>query len=198
MSKVRVKYPDGSEKEVPFGRGLNGKSAYEYAKEGGYTGTEEEFAAKLAAEYLTSESDPTVPSWAKQTNKPSYTKNEVGLDHVDNVKQYSASNPPPYPVTNVNGKTGAVTITVPTKMSELDNDDDYVQVDDLSPYAKTSAIPTKTSQLTNDSGFLTSVPSEYITETELTNKGYAVKSSAETWTFTLSDGSTVTKKVVLG
>ena len=33
-------------------------------------------------------------------------------------------------------------------------------------------IPTKTSQLTNDSGFITSIPSEYVTETELNNKGY--------------------------
>lgn len=28
---------------------LKGKSAYDYAKEGGYTGTEEEFAVRLAA-----------------------------------------------------------------------------------------------------------------------------------------------------
>lgn len=34
----------------------------------------------------------------------------VGLGNVDNVKQYSASNPPPYPVTSVNGKTGNVTV----------------------------------------------------------------------------------------
>lgn len=33
-------------------------------------------------------------------------------------------------------------------------------------------IPTKVSQLTNDSSFLTSVPAEYITETELNAKGY--------------------------
>ena len=32
--------------------GSDGKSAYQYAVEGGYTGTEEAFAAKLAAEYL--------------------------------------------------------------------------------------------------------------------------------------------------
>jgi hypothetical protein len=79
---------------------------------------------------------------------------------VNNVKQYSASNPPPYPVTSVNGKTGAVTVSVPTK----------------------------TSQLTNDSGFLTA---------HQDISGKADKSSAETWTFTLEDGSTVTKKVVL-
>ena len=35
----------------------------------------------------------------------------VGLGNVDNVKQYSATNPPPYPVTSVNGKTGAVSLT---------------------------------------------------------------------------------------
>lgn len=33
--------------------GKNGKSAYEYAQEGGYTGTEEEFKEKLATEYPT-------------------------------------------------------------------------------------------------------------------------------------------------
>lgn len=37
----------------------------------------------------------------------------VGLGNVDNVKQYSASNPPPYPVTSVNGKIGNVTIDIP-------------------------------------------------------------------------------------
>lgn len=35
----------------------------------------------------------------------------VGLGNVDNVKQYSASNPPPYPVRSVNGQTGVVTLT---------------------------------------------------------------------------------------
>lgn len=57
------------------------------------------------------ESDPTVPAWAKQQNKPSYTKSEVGLGNVANERQYSANNPPPYPVTSVNGEKGAVQIT---------------------------------------------------------------------------------------
>ena len=42
----------------------------------------------------------------------------------------------------------------------------------MQSYAKKSELPTKVSQLTNDSGFLTSVPSEYVTETELNAKGY--------------------------
>ena len=43
--------------------------------------------------------------------KQAVTKSDVGLGNVDNVRQYSASNPPPYPVTSVNGKTGAVTVS---------------------------------------------------------------------------------------
>ena len=49
---------DGSEKKVPFTApqgpqgpaGADGKSAFAYAKDGGYTGTEAEFGAKLAAD----------------------------------------------------------------------------------------------------------------------------------------------------
>lgn len=52
-----------------------------------------------------------VYDWAKAESKPSYTKSEVELGNVDNVKQYSAENPPPYPVTSVNGKSGAVSLT---------------------------------------------------------------------------------------
>lgn len=82
--------------------------------------------------YITgyTETDPTVPSWAKAESKPSYTKSEVGLGNVENVKQYSDSNPPPYPVTSVNGKTGVVTVDVPT-------------------------VPTNVSAFTNDAGYLT-------------------------------------------
>ena len=39
-------------------------------------------------------------------------------------------------------------------------------------------IPTTTSKLTNDSGFITSIPSEYITETELEAKGYSTFSGS--------------------
>ena len=51
----------------------------------------------------------------------------------------------------------------------------------LNAKANTSDIPTKTSKLTNDSGFLTSIPSEYVTETEMNeaitnaSSGYATK-----------------------
>ena len=43
----------------------------------------------------------------------------------------------------------------------------YATKDELNTKANISDIPTKTSKLTNDSGFLTSIPSEYVTETEM-------------------------------
>ena len=50
-------------------------------------------------------------------------------------------------------------------------------------------IPTKTSELSNDSGFLTSVPSEYVTDTELDGKGYALASNIPTKTSELTNDS---------
>ena len=38
-------------------------------------------------------------------------KTDIGLGNVANVAQYSASNPPPYPVTSVNGMTGDVIVS---------------------------------------------------------------------------------------
>jgi len=38
---------------------------------------------------------------------------DVGLGNVANERQYSANNPPPYPVTSVNGETGAVVLDYP-------------------------------------------------------------------------------------
>lgn len=50
-------------------------------------------------------------------------------------------------------------------------------------------IPTKTSELSNDSGYLTSVPSEYVTDTELDGKGYALASDIPTKTSELTNDS---------
>ncbi len=48
-------------------------------------------------------------------------KSDIGLGNVDNVKQYSASNPPPYPVTSVNGQTGAITVHEVPSVTTTDN-----------------------------------------------------------------------------
>ena len=47
MAILSIRKRDGSFEEVPALVGSSGKSAYAYAVENGYTGTEEEFAALL-------------------------------------------------------------------------------------------------------------------------------------------------------
>lgn len=54
----------------------------------------------------------TSGNYNQLNNKPSITKAAIGLGNVANERQYSAVTPPPYPVTSVNGKTGAVTLDV--------------------------------------------------------------------------------------
>ena len=55
---------------------------------------------------------------------------------------------------------------IPTKVSQLENDKGYLtEHQDLTGYAKKTDIP-------DVSGFITEIPSEYVTETELESKGY--------------------------
>lgn len=70
------------------------------------------------------ETDPTVPSWAKASTKPSYTAQEVG----------ALPNTYTPPVTSVNGQTGAVSLsipTVPTNVSAFNNDAGYITLGDI-------------------------------------------------------------------
>ena len=53
---------------------------------------------------------------------------------------------------------------------------DDLGIQAVGDYALKSELPTKVSQLQNDSNFLTGIPSEYVTETELEAKGYATNS----------------------
>ena len=87
-------------------------------------------------------------------------KTDVGLGNVDNVKQYSISNPPPYPVTSVNGQTGDVTIEVGGNVDSVNGKTGAVVLSaaDVGALPNTTVIPDKTSQLDNDSGFITSAP----------------------------------------
>ena len=66
------------------------------------------------------------------------------------------------PVTSVNGNTGDVTVTVPTKTSELTNDSGFLTSAPVTSVngrtgAVTINVPTATSELTNDMGFIEAV-----------------------------------------
>lgn len=79
---TRVKDPDtGVWNELPS---ISGKTAYQYALDGGYTGTEEEFKAKMAAEYLTAaDLDPYAKTEALSAPITEAEIREVCTDVVD-------------------------------------------------------------------------------------------------------------------
>ena len=62
--------------------GADGKSAYQYAKDGGYTGTETEFAAKLAQEQLTGTTNDLTPT---QVYEAVSTGIPVKVQHTDST-----------------------------------------------------------------------------------------------------------------
>ena len=66
-------------------------------------------------------------------------KSDIGLGNVDNVKQYSVTNPPPYPVTSVNGQTGDVTV-------EADLPEHLVKYQSLAPIEATTLVDANTLQ----------------------------------------------------
>jgi len=103
--------------------------------------------------YITAETDPTVPSWAKQTTKPTYTASEVGaLPDTTVIPDVSGL------ATKTELTTGLAT---KADASTLNN---YALKTDLSSYSTTTQNDTKYQP---KGSYLTSIPAEYVTETEL-------------------------------
>lgn len=136
-------------------------------------------------------------------NPHQVTAEQVGLGNVDNVQQYSAQNPPPYPVTSVAGRTGAVTLTKSdVGLSNVDNTSD---VNKPISTATQAALDSKVGNSGEQSitGSLTIVKEgdssgNLVVQGNLTVQGTTVTESAETLAvkdnliITNSDGATLT------
>ena len=86
---------------------------------------------------IAEETDPTVPEWAKQLQKPSYTAEEVGAEPVGRASVVvNSHNNSQYAHGDIRRMIESLTAS-------------------LGSYALKSAIPDKVSQLQNDSGYLT-------------------------------------------
>ena len=197
-------------------------------------------AFKNDAGYLTdfAETDPTVPAWAKAASKPKYTAEEVGADPagsaasaLESAEAYAdrqdsahdadaaAHNDIRLAVQGLADRLDALLDSDDTTLDQLSELTAYIKanrtliesvttskvnvadiVNDLATNVSDKplsaaqgvalkklvdaiTVPTKVSQLANDSGFLTDVPSEYVTDAELAAKGYQteaqVKSAVE-------------------
>lgn len=83
--------------------------------------------------------------------KPSYTKTDIGLGNVDNIKQYSSSNPPPYPVVT-NGSYPNMTVGNSNKLGNRPASD-YLTTDSDIPQGVTiNTIKINKTMYSTDSG----------------------------------------------
>ena len=83
-----------------------------------------------------------------QTGTVTINKTSVGLGNVANVLQYSASNPPPYPVTSVNTQTGDVVLSIPDSTSDLVNDSGFVNAAGAAAAAPVQSVNGQTGAVT--------------------------------------------------
>ena len=122
------------------------------------------------------------------------TKSDIGLGSVDDVQQYSASNPPPYPVTSVNAQTGAVTLAIPTDTADLTNTAGFVDAAGAAAAAPVQSVNGQTGAVvipTGSAGWGT--PTNVTLPFTPTADGFVVglfapSTSANSWMF-VSDNS---------
>ena len=126
-STVRVFIPNGNMSDAFIGGGGGG----------GSTGT---------TNYNSLTNKPSINGVTLSGNK---TSTELGV--------YGTGNEPPYPVTSVNGQTGAVTINTDGKVTSVNGQtgDVVLNAESVGALPSTTKIPSATSDLTNDSGYIT-------------------------------------------
>ena len=174
MGILYIRDKNGNFIEMPS---VPGKSAYEIAVERGtFSGTEQEFAEmqvinnKDIIDQITQEN---IDNW---NNKSTFDGNYNNLTNKPNI---------PTKVSNLQNDSGFIT-EIPNEYiteEELDSKGYLTEHQDISNLATKEElfnkdyndlinkpnIPTHTSELENDSNYISEIPNEYITETELEN-----------------------------
>ena len=159
--------------------GQDGDSAYDIAKKNGFDGTEEEWLNSLKGEYGLDGQDgiSATHSWDGTTliitsasgTSSANLKGNPGAqgdkgEKGDKGDKGETGAQGEKGDKGEKGQDGYIPIKGTDYWTEADKDE-------IKEYVK-DEIPTNISELINDTGYLTSVPSEYITETELNAKGY--------------------------
>lgn len=75
-------------------------------------------------------------------------------------------------VPSIEGLTKDADLATVAKSGSYNDLSNKPEIPSIEGLAKTTDIPTKVSDLENDSNYLSSIPEEYVTETELESKGY--------------------------
>ena len=144
------------------------------------TPSDYESVKKKANSALQSESDPTVPSWAKAETKPTYSASEVGTYTTAEIdSKISAATPSDYETVKSNASTALSTANANTKTldtkantSDLANVATSGSYSDLSNKPTIPTVPTKVSAFSNDSGYITQTTAD---------SSYYPKASGDAW-----------------
>ena len=135
----------------PGEAGTNGKSAYELAKDNGFTGTETEYLESLKGLKGDAGFSPTITENADNTDKI------YKLDITTADSTFTTPN-----LKGADGQGGGGTADVPIEKIKVNGELQTpvnkvvdITVPSIDGLAKTEDIPTKVSELTNDSGYLT-------------------------------------------
>lgn len=149
-------------------QGIQGLSAYQVAVQEGFVGTAEEWLQSLKGD--------KGDQGEKGEPGESYSLPIASSDTLGGIKVGAGLEI--NPDTGVLSATGGGTADV-VDWANITSKPDFKTVATTGSYndlIDKPTIPTKTSELTNDSGFITSIPEEYVTETELAGKNYATVS----------------------
>ena len=168
-STVRVFIPNGNMSDAFIGGGGGG---------GGSTGT---------TNYNNLTNKPSINGTTLSGNK---TSTELGV--------YGTGNEPPYPVTSVNGQTGAVTINTDGKVTSVNGQtgDVVLNAESVGALPSTTKIPSATSDLTNDSGYITAAGAPVQSVDGQT--GEVVTNAVKTTAQTLTDAQQVQARTNIG
>ena len=166
-------YSDFTAEQIESFKGNTGKSAYQVWLDLGNIGTEQDFIDSLASGgidlsaylteleaqglyqpigvYLTDETDPTVPAWAKAATKPTYTAAEVGASETfhSHTDLHTHSNK-----SVLDDTTASFTLTDESKLDGLSN---YTHPATHS-ISEVSGLQTALDNKVDDSQVLTNVP----------------------------------------
>lgn len=160
------------------------------------------------------ETDPTVPDWAKEPTKPSYTAEEVGaLPNTTEIPTVPTNvsafaNDAGY-LTEHQSLDGLATEDyVDEKISAISTSDVSAEINthniatdahsDIRNLINAIVVPTKVSELDNDKNYLSAIPSEYVTETELSAKGYLTEHQSLAGYATESYVQSYVEEIILG
>jgi hypothetical protein len=187
--KVITRNTDGSVLKVYEIPGIPGKSAYQYAQDGGFTGTEAEFVEKLSQVPLTGDTTKVLPSVVHSSMLSGIP---VGLTHTDPTYGTMAFSGFSYSqaasnsiVASVNFETGGIAFCAQL-IGNVGSDEWTFKATNL---ALLSDVPTKMSQLENDTllkGTTASITPTQVHEALLAGRDIIISHTHTYGTFTFS------------